>query len=188
MSAALAIAESRVDLLDAFAERAAARAYLFGAGAMELAEAVDVLQHDAERGGLVKRTGQDAIHKIIAAAFSRYREAAIMNAGAQPLPSEAAERECNTCGRAPCPTPSFCRACRIADALAAQQRRQQRRTPEPRPTPQVTIEAVLYCVRSRGVAALQEPENIERLSRCDDAAIAEIERRLRKYTGNDNAS
>jgi hypothetical protein len=43
-----------------------------------------------------------------------------------------------------------------------------------RPTPQVTIEAVLYCVRERGLAALKEPANLERLSRCDGAARAQI--------------
>ena len=33
----------------------------------------------------------------------------------------------------------------------------------------------MWCVRERGLQALQEPENIERLSRCDEAAIAEID-------------
>ena len=45
-------------------------------------------------------------------------------------------------------------------------------------TPQTTIEAVMYAVESRGVAALMEPENIERLSCCDDAAKEEINSRI----------
>jgi hypothetical protein len=45
-----------------------------------------------------------------------------------------------------------------------------------RPTPQATIEAIMHCVRERGLAAL----NLERLSRCDAAAIAQIDRRLTK--------
>jgi hypothetical protein len=49
-----------------------------------------------------------------------------------------------------------------------------------RPTPKVTVEAVILTVRERGLAALKEPANIERLSRCDDAAKAEIERRIAK--------
>jgi hypothetical protein len=49
-----------------------------------------------------------------------------------------------------------------------------------RPIPQVTIEAVLYCVRERGLAALQEPANLERLSRCDEAARAQINERIAK--------
>jgi hypothetical protein len=49
----------------------------------------------------------------------------------------------------------------------------ERRYPPP---PQ--IEAVVQCVRERGLAALKEPANIERLSRCDKAAKAEINRRI----------
>jgi hypothetical protein len=49
-----------------------------------------------------------------------------------------------------------------------------------RRTPQVTIEAILHCVRERGTAALKEPANIERLRRCDPAAIAQIDARLKR--------
>jgi hypothetical protein len=45
-------------------------------------------------------------------------------------------------------------------------------------TPGATIEAVMFSVRERGVAALEEPKNIERLSRCDASARAEINRRI----------
>jgi hypothetical protein len=71
----VAIGEPRVDLLDCFIERADARAYLWAIGEYEIAEAVDVLKHDAERDGLIERIGRDAIQQIIAAAFQRYREA-----------------------------------------------------------------------------------------------------------------
>ena len=47
-----------------------------------------------------------------------------------------------------------------------------------RRTPQVTIEAIMYAVRERGVAALNEAANIERLTRCDEAARAEINERI----------
>jgi hypothetical protein len=47
-----------------------------------------------------------------------------------------------------------------------------------RRTPQTTIEAVVHCVRERGVAALKEPANIERLLRCDDDAKAKINERI----------
>jgi hypothetical protein len=53
-----------------------------------------------------------------------------------------------------------------------------------RPTPQATIEAILYCVRARGPAALKEPANIERLRRCDAAALAQIDARLAKLKGS----
>jgi hypothetical protein len=49
-----------------------------------------------------------------------------------------------------------------------------------RPTPQPTIEAIMYCVRVRGTKALHEPANIERLSRCDMAALTRIDARIAK--------
>jgi hypothetical protein len=47
-----------------------------------------------------------------------------------------------------------------------------------RGTPQTTIEAIIYAVQARGVAALREPANIERLSRCDSIARTEINKRV----------
>jgi hypothetical protein len=54
----------------------------------------------------------------------------------------------------------------------------------PAMTPRTTIEAIMCCVRQRGSQALHEPANIERLSRCDDAAIAEIDARITKLQGS----
>jgi hypothetical protein len=48
----------------------------------------------------------------------------------------------------------------------------------PRKTPQTTIEAVIHSVRARGVAALKEPANIERLLGCDDDSRIEINDRI----------
>jgi hypothetical protein len=50
-----------------------------------------------------------------------------------------------------------------------------------RPTPNATIEAIKQAVRDRGVPALKEPAARERLSRCDDAARAEIDRWLANF-------
>jgi hypothetical protein len=47
-------------------------------------------------------------------------------------------------------------------------------------TPQATIEAVMYCDRERGLAALREPANQQRLMKCDHAARAEVNRRIAK--------
>jgi hypothetical protein len=47
-----------------------------------------------------------------------------------------------------------------------------------RGAPQSTIEAIMHAVRARGAAALKEPANIERLSRCDGAAKDEINQRI----------
>jgi hypothetical protein len=61
------------DQLDVFRERCEARAYLVKIGDLELLDAVDVLQVDAEFDGLVDRLGQDAIQEIMAAAFGQTR-------------------------------------------------------------------------------------------------------------------
>jgi hypothetical protein len=50
--------------------------------------------------------------------------------------------------------------------------------PRKRSTPRSTIEAVLHTVRARGPGALHEPANVERLSRCDERARAEINIRI----------
>ena len=47
-----------------------------------------------------------------------------------------------------------------------------------RPTPKATVEAIMHAVRERGLAALKEPATAARLEHCDEAAKAEIERRI----------
>ena len=56
--------------------RAWARAYLYSIGELRLHEAVDVLQRDAQRDGLVAELGQDAVQQILADAFRPHRELA----------------------------------------------------------------------------------------------------------------
>jgi hypothetical protein len=70
---------------------------------------------------------------------------------------------------------SLCRRQREVDRKARHERTRERR-----PTPQSTIEAILYCVRTRGLAALKELANLERLHRCDAMAQAEIDQRIGK--------
>jgi hypothetical protein len=103
---------------------------------------------------------------------------------------------CIICGADPCINVSFCDQCRKADARLRAERRNRPADSIPedwdrisidtlwdalnyerqRLTPQSTIEAIMYCVRKRGLAALKEPANIERLQRCDAPARAEINR------------
>jgi hypothetical protein len=114
---------------------------------------------------------------------------------------------CRSCGVAPCVNPSFCTASRRADAHLAGERKagRQRESAEVlrarrlladadnvsldrawheindrcnHATPQSTVEAIMLCMRERGLAALKEPANVERLSRCDAAAKAQIEKRI----------
>jgi hypothetical protein len=68
-----AVAVEAVDIVDAFAARAEARAYLWSVGELDFHEAVDELQADAERDGLVAEVGQDAMQAIMATAFAKVR-------------------------------------------------------------------------------------------------------------------
>jgi hypothetical protein len=54
-----------------FRERCSARAILCEACVYDLHEAIDVLQEDAERTGLVDMLGQDVLQAIITEAFTR---------------------------------------------------------------------------------------------------------------------
>jgi hypothetical protein len=78
------------------------------------------------------------------------------------------------------PVDSFERAC---DRAVAQRTQQSQRPKASVPTPQVTIEAILYCVRERGPSALKEPANVERLRRCDEAARRQVNERIAKLAG-----
>lgn len=163
--------------------RAEARALLWSAGQIgSIPDAVDPLQSFAEESGLVLKIGQDAVQQILADAFLPYREtewqAQSEITAAEPSP--VVDLHCDTCGCKPCVNPSFCAACRAVDARLAAQMATTEPIKEKHPTAQTTIEAIMQAVRVRGPHALTEPENIERLQRCDDAALAEIDRRIEK--------
>jgi hypothetical protein len=95
-------------------------------------------------------------------------------------PLHAASVYCEMCGSSPCVNPSFCETCR---RIEQEQLRQPPSAAAPRPTPQTVVEAVLHCVRERGVAALQEPINRERLARCDAVVRQQINARIEKLSG-----
>jgi hypothetical protein len=59
----------RLDPLVCFRARCDARAHLVLAGEMDLHDAFDELQRDAERTGLVREYGQDLIQQVMAAAM-----------------------------------------------------------------------------------------------------------------------
>jgi hypothetical protein len=56
-----------------FRVRAEARAILYAVGELELHEAVDKLQADAEVNGLIAEIGQDAVQHIMSEAFAKVR-------------------------------------------------------------------------------------------------------------------
>jgi hypothetical protein len=71
-----AAAKKLVDPIHAFNARCEARALLWSIGEIDLHSAVDQLQLDAERDGLVERIGQDTVQEIIADAFRPYWKSA----------------------------------------------------------------------------------------------------------------
>ena len=75
MSAAAARARpaAKLSALAVFIARAEARALLWQAGEMDLAEAVDELQAAAERDGLTADLVQDAVQAILSQAFGAVR-------------------------------------------------------------------------------------------------------------------
>jgi hypothetical protein len=115
-------------------------------------------------------------------------------------PDVSARFTCRSCGQSPCVNPTFCAACDreerqhprresarvqrvrrlLADNVSLERAYAEFSDPRNRPTPEVTIEAVVLSVRERGIAALKEPANVERLARCDAAAKAQIDQRIKK--------
>ena len=63
----------RPDPLAVFRLRAWARGYLWTVFELDLHEAVDVLQAEAECNGLVSRMGADGVQAILADAFHEFR-------------------------------------------------------------------------------------------------------------------
>jgi len=62
------------DALEMFRARCEARAYLYAAGDLsDLHDAVDVLQDQAKRHGLIDRYGQDTVQRVVADAFRAVR-------------------------------------------------------------------------------------------------------------------
>jgi hypothetical protein len=101
---------------------------------------------------------------------------------------------------------TFSETCRLADRKLAAERKAERRVedvdilrahriindpsislerawyelndPRNHPTPQATVDAIMYAVRARGLAALKEPATLMRLTECDADARAEINTRI----------
>jgi hypothetical protein len=64
----------RVDPFNVFIARCEARALLWLAGEFDLHEAVDVLQADAVKSGLINTISQDAVQLVMAGAFATVRD------------------------------------------------------------------------------------------------------------------
>jgi hypothetical protein len=117
---------------------------------------------------------------------------------------------CLTCGALPCANPSFCAACRDADARKGRGESPRyidascwqgppshipsnweslsiealiahfERTRRAHGAPQRTVEALTFGLRERGTKALEEPATKRRLSELSDRQVIEIGDRLQK--------
>ena len=88
---------------------------------------------------------------------------------------------CDVCGQTPCASRSFCRVCREADRKHAAKLATPKQ--EPRPTPVSIVDALIYCIKSRGIDALKEPANVGWLAQCDEQARERINKFVAKISG-----
>jgi hypothetical protein len=123
------------------------------------------VHHDRAAFGL--ETPEQAFEAIIEPFFE------VMNA------LERGPAYCYVCGCSPCQNPTFCAICIEQDSKP----RPKQPKRKPRPTPEVTIDAVMYCVRERGLSVLKEPDNLARLKTFDDAARERLNRFIAKLEG-----
>lgn len=135
------------DPVEVFCERAEARAMLWAAGEYTLHEAVDVLQADAVRTGLVALIGQDAVQAIMAEAFDEPAE----------IESDLTIEE--TVARWECDFPA---------RLAAQALNHPARR---RDALSLTYDALLYELRTFGVVQFANPNCQRRLA---DLSIKQV--------------
>jgi hypothetical protein len=171
---------------EVFRARAEARAVLWAVGELDLHEAVDKLLADAERDGLVAAIGEDAVQQILADAFAPHRDD-LMPANAELAESEPIED-------------TFAAACRAAD----EKQRRKPRDPHldhlralmaddvslPHAIAEMqhhrlanraaasTVEALMFSLRERGVAALSERDCRRRLAELSTAQVRDVIRRL----------
>jgi hypothetical protein len=88
---------------------------------------------------------------------------------------------CDICGLTPCASRSFCRVCREADRKHAAKLATPKQ--EPRPAPVSIVDALIYCIKARGVDALKEPGNFAWLAQCDEDAKRRIDKFVARVSG-----
>jgi hypothetical protein len=139
----------QIDPVTVFRARCKARALLRAAGEVDLYDAVDTLQTDAVRTGLVESIGQDAVQALMADAFEERELHHDVRPEAQGIGTVAVHN-----------------AGPELDTELQSTR-----------TPSTTVQALMYGLR-RGLSCLEDPGNRDRLRRCDAPAMKEIAGRL----------
>lgn len=198
-----------LDAVAVFKARCEARALLYGAGDLDLHDAVDELEQFARALGINRKIGIDGSQAIMAAAFKPVRERESANSpiglnaenapvGANPETApNGANPDISTIVENPNSAPNAKR-----DAFLEAYRRQWEANRKystancslsemqaivdasmrRRGTPQSTIDALLLALR-RGLSCLADPGNRDHLRCCDEAAIRKIATELMTWPG-----
>lgn len=152
-------AEKPIPAVDIFRERAEARAILVNACVYDLQDAVDGLQADAERSGLVAHIGQDAVQRMMADAFA--------------IVPKVRNNSAKSAGNI-----------RTGDVAHNVPKSGTGSATRPSAAPS-TIEAVMFSLRSRGLRALVEADCRRRLSELAPdqlrQVIVQLDRMRSKY-------
>jgi hypothetical protein len=156
------------DRREVLVARAEARALLWHAGELTLHDAVDQLQTDAARDGLVDDLGQDTVQLLLARPFAcvRQRPAEV---GSTQRPESVEPWLVSERGVAP-----------VGELQRLVDEAMKRRAA--RGAPQVTVNALYWAAREHGPAAFDRAENLERLSRLSNRQLDELHARLKRIT------
>ena len=151
MTAAARKPAAKPSALTVFTARCQAKALLWQAGEIDLHDAIDELQGAAVRDGLVAELGQDEVQRPMADAFTA--NPSLFDVELSSAFIDEIERVCYE-----------------VNAQAAGERHNRAAAS--------TVEALMLALRSRGAAALAEPETRRRLADLSSAQVREILARL----------
>jgi hypothetical protein len=90
------------------------------------------------------------------------------------------QRECTTCVRSPCSSPSFCRVCRRADRRAAKDHPQPEISVLCGAAPNIVVEALVYALRA-GPKSIETADNITRLGRLSEPQLRDVYDRVQRF-------
>jgi len=166
-AAEIEAAAARPDPIAIFIARAQARAILWACGELDLHAAVDQLQADAERSGLIAELGQDGVQRLLADAFAPHCDV---------LASSEDQNEEISAAEPVAGDDTFAAVCRAADEKQWRQPRDERldrlralladdvgldrawrelNTRAPGDVPTATLEAAEYLMREKDPARMR---------------------------------
>lgn len=169
----------------AFTELCWARARLWKIGtfgktedARSLHEAIDFLHTWTGNHKLIDRLGQDAVQTIMMTAFRPERDDLAKHLTPEQIDTKIADAE--TLLETAQQSSRGAIAAQVRKDLECSQNVDDKPETPPDHAPQTTVEAIMYAVRTRGLKALNEPDTLERLRRCSEKQLDEIDQRIAK--------